>query len=58
MNKWEYFTAPILNHAAKQILDNFGQDGWERIADYALGWALRAAALPREATIASETPRR
>ncbi|MEU5905375.1 alpha/beta fold hydrolase [Micromonospora sp. NPDC047467] len=35
-----------------------GQDGWERIADYALDWALRAAALPREATIASETPRR
>ncbi|MGC4862209.1 alpha/beta hydrolase [Micromonospora sp. DT41] len=35
-----------------------GQDGWERIADYALDWALRAAALPREATIASEAPRR
>ncbi|GAB3942627.1 alpha/beta hydrolase [Micromonospora vulcania] len=35
-----------------------GQDGWEKIADYALDWALRAAALPREATIASETPRR
>ncbi|MFF4876079.1 MULTISPECIES: alpha/beta fold hydrolase [unclassified Micromonospora] len=35
-----------------------GQDGWEEIADYALDWALRAAALPREATIASETPRR
>ncbi|WP_181312011.1 hypothetical protein [Nocardioides campestrisoli] len=31
MNKWEYFTAPILNHAAKQILDNFGQDGWELV---------------------------
>ncbi|MEU4472837.1 alpha/beta fold hydrolase [Micromonospora sp. NPDC023888] len=35
-----------------------GQDGWEEIADYALDWALRAAALPREATIASESPRR
>ncbi|MEU1749713.1 alpha/beta hydrolase [Micromonospora arida] len=35
-----------------------GQDGWEPIADYALDWALRAAALPREATIASEAPRR
>ncbi|MFC8296939.1 alpha/beta hydrolase [Micromonospora orduensis] len=35
-----------------------GQDGWEDIADYALDWALRAAALPREATIASESPRR
>ncbi|MET8040329.1 alpha/beta fold hydrolase [Micromonospora sp. NPDC005215] len=35
-----------------------GQDGWEEVADYALDWALRAAALPREATIASESPRR
>ncbi|MEU4399005.1 alpha/beta hydrolase [Micromonospora orduensis] len=35
-----------------------GQDGWEDVADYALDWALRAAALPREATIASESPRR
>ncbi|MEV4657863.1 alpha/beta fold hydrolase [Micromonospora sp. NPDC049301] len=35
-----------------------GQPGWEDIADYALDWALRAAALPREATIASEAPRR
>ncbi|MET7708970.1 alpha/beta fold hydrolase [Micromonospora sp. NPDC005413] len=35
-----------------------GQDGWEEVADYALDWALRAAALPREATIASEAPRR
>ncbi|MBQ0903914.1 alpha/beta hydrolase [Micromonospora sp. U21] len=35
-----------------------GQEGWEEIADYALDWALRAAALPREATIASESPRR
>ena len=24
MTKWEYLTAPILVHAAKQILDNFG----------------------------------
>ena len=29
MTKWEYLTAPILTHAAKQILDNFGADGWE-----------------------------
>jgi hypothetical protein len=35
-----------------------GAPGWEKIADYALDWAVRAAALPREATIASETPRR
>jgi hypothetical protein len=31
MTKWEYLTAPILVHAAKQILDNFGSDGWELV---------------------------
>ena len=31
MTKWEYLTAPILMHAAKQILDNFGSDGWELV---------------------------
>lgn len=27
MTKWEYLTAPILTHTAKQILDNFGSEG-------------------------------
>jgi len=27
---WEYATAPLLVHATKQILDNFGADGWEQ----------------------------
>ena len=27
MTKWEYLTAPVLVHATKQILDNFGSDG-------------------------------
>ena len=31
MTKWEYLTAPILTDAAKQILDNFGADGWELV---------------------------
>ncbi len=31
MTKWEYMTAPILVHATKQILDNFGSDGWELV---------------------------
>ena len=30
-SKWEYLTAPVLVHATKQILDNFGQDGWELV---------------------------
>ena len=31
MTKWEYLTASVLVHATKQILDNFGQDGWELV---------------------------
>ena len=31
MTKWEYLTAPVLVHATKQILDNFGADGWELV---------------------------
>ena len=31
MTKWEYLTAPVLVHATKQILDNFGEDVWERV---------------------------
>lgn len=32
MQKWEYVTVPLLVHATKQILDNWGQDGWELVA--------------------------
>lgn len=28
---WEYFTAPVLIHATKQILDNYGSEGWELV---------------------------
>ncbi|GGG19014.1 hypothetical protein GCM10007304_36220 [Rhodococcoides trifolii] len=28
---WEYFTAPLLIHNTKTILDNFGSDGWELV---------------------------
>ncbi len=31
MQKWEYATAPLLIHATKQILDNWGSDGWELV---------------------------
>ena len=31
MTQWEYLTAPVLVHATKQILDNFGRDGWELV---------------------------
>ena len=29
MTKWEYVTVPVLIHATKQILDTWGEDGWE-----------------------------
>jgi hypothetical protein len=32
MQKWEYSTVPLLVHATKQILDNWGQDGWELVS--------------------------
>ena len=31
MTKWEYATVPVLVHATKQILDNWGADGWELV---------------------------
>ncbi|MDO5683293.1 MAG: DUF4177 domain-containing protein [Propionibacteriaceae bacterium] len=31
MIKWEYVTVPVLVHATKQILDNWGADGWELV---------------------------
>jgi hypothetical protein len=31
-NAWEYATIPLLTHATKQILDQWGADGWELVA--------------------------
>jgi hypothetical protein len=31
MTKWEYVTVPVLVHATKQILDNWGSEGWELV---------------------------
>jgi hypothetical protein len=28
MTKWEYATIPLIIHATKQILDQWGDDGW------------------------------
>lgn len=30
--KWEYATVPLLTHATKQILDQWGEDGWELVS--------------------------
>ena len=29
--RWEYATLPLLIHATKQILDQWGEDGWELV---------------------------
>ena len=31
MNKWEYFVAPLLPHNPGEILNTFGEDGWELV---------------------------
>ena len=30
--RWEYATVPLLTHVTKQILDQWGADGWELVA--------------------------
>jgi hypothetical protein len=31
MTKYEYATVPLIVHATKQILDQWGDDGWELV---------------------------
>ncbi|MFD0482038.1 hypothetical protein ACFQ46_05455 [Kineococcus sp. GCM10028916] len=31
MKTWEYATIPLIVHATKQILDQWGADGWELV---------------------------
>ena len=31
MPQWEYATVPLVVHATKQILDQWGEDGWELV---------------------------
>ncbi len=35
MQKWEYASVPLIPHAIKDILDNWGDDGWELVQIYA-----------------------
>jgi hypothetical protein len=30
--RWEYVTVALLTHATKQILDQWGEDGWELVS--------------------------
>ena len=31
MSKWEYATAPLIEHATQEILNQWGEDGWELV---------------------------
>jgi hypothetical protein len=31
MQQWEYFVAPLLEHNPGEILNTFGEDGWELV---------------------------
>jgi hypothetical protein len=30
--QWEYFVAPLFEHAPAEILNNFGMEGWELVS--------------------------
>lgn len=42
--KWEYVTVPLIIHATKQILDNWGSEGWNSFKlspdQMEMGWSL------------------
>ncbi len=31
MQKWEYATVPLIEHATQEILNQWGEDGWELV---------------------------
>jgi hypothetical protein len=37
VTRFEYATAPLIVHATKQILDQWGTDGWELVSVVHLG---------------------
>jgi hypothetical protein len=32
VQKWEYATVPLIEHATQEILNNWGEDGFELVA--------------------------
>lgn len=32
MQQWEYFVAPLLEHNPGEILNAFGEDGWQLVS--------------------------
>jgi hypothetical protein len=31
MQTWEYATVPLIEHATQEILNNWGEEGWELV---------------------------
>ena len=31
MHKWEYTTVPLISHTLQEILNQWGEDGWELV---------------------------
>jgi hypothetical protein len=31
MQKWEFATVPLIEHATQEILNNWGDDGWDLV---------------------------
>jgi hypothetical protein len=31
VQKWEYTTVPLISHALQEILNQWGEDGWELV---------------------------
>ena len=31
MQSWEYSTVPLIEHATQEILNNWGEEGWELV---------------------------
>ena len=32
MQRWEYATVPLIEHATQEILNQWGEDGWELVS--------------------------
>ncbi len=32
MTTWEYASVPLIEHATQEILNNWGEDGWELVS--------------------------
>ena len=53
MPKWEYASVPLIVHAIKEILDQWGDQGWELVSVVDLGTGGPVAVMKRPKAEAS-----